>query len=637
MTDVTGKGGLSTTAIGGVAAVVVVLGGVVFLQWGGSDETRTPGVKTADGDRLVISPSAPADGKLASPNVMTDAANDAPAEETATAPVAEDVATDSSEAETVAAESVVEEAATSEPTAEIAAEEIAAAAALAEAVQETEAETLDSTPEAATDIGAAESPEVTGLSAPQMDLARFEMDGSGMVAGRAMPGSVVSLMLDGAVIEQLTVPSDGSFVVFTNIAPSAQPQVISLEAVLGDEAMASDAQFILAPVTPVQVAEATTETEVQAPLVEPQTDATDPAIASVDTPTIDTSNVETAGTDTDIAVTSVKNDVAVVASESPTNDVDSADVASSSAEAAPNLPEITASLNAADAVGKDPGAADTGSDVDNNGSSTTDTAAPNSDVTVADNTANEAEVTPEPEPTGVATAANPEPAEARIAAVAGASPDPQPEPQPDTEVAPQPTTSEQTAPQQVAVLRADASGVTLVQPATPTLAEVPDSVALDTISYDDEGAVVLSGRVRSDTVVRAYLDNSAVADLPVDEDGRWSGILPDVAPGIYALRLDAVDTDGKVLSRLETPFKREAPEVLQQPAAEPATTPDAAPIGAQPLVRLVTVQEGDTLWAISRERYGDGFLYVRVFDANRASIRNPDLIYPGQVFTVPVQ
>ena len=56
---------------------------------------------------------------------------------------------------------------------------------------------------------------------------------------------------------------------------------------------------------------------------------------------------------------------------------------------------------------------------------------------------------------------------------------------------------------------------------------------------------------------------------------------------------------------------------------------------AAPFVGAVTVQKGDTLWAISRESYGEGVLYVRVFEANRDRIRNPDLIYPGQVFEVP--
>ena len=48
-----------------------------------------------------------------------------------------------------------------------------------------------------------------------------------------------------------------------------------------------------------------------------------------------------------------------------------------------------------------------------------------------------------------------------------------------------------------------------------------------------------------------------------------------------------------------------------------------------------TVQPGATLWAIAEERYGAGILYVTVFEANRDRIRNPDLIYPGQVFILP--
>lgn len=183
------------------------------------------------------------------------------------------------------------------------------------------------------------------------------------------------------------------------------------------------------------------------------------------------------------------------------------------------------------------------------------------------------------------------------------------------------------APGAVAVLRAGADGVELLQPGTPVKPDALDRLALDTISYSEAGEVLLSGRAPEGTAVRVYLDNRAVADLPIAADGRWKGEVRNVRPGVYTLRLDQVATDGSVGGRIETPFKREAPSVLR--AARADLPPDA------PSITAVTVQKGDTLWAISRERYGDGFLYVRVFEANRDAIRNPDLIYPGQVFAIP--
>ena len=184
--------------------------------------------------------------------------------------------------------------------------------------------------------------------------------------------------------------------------------------------------------------------------------------------------------------------------------------------------------------------------------------------------------------------------------------------------------------QAVAVLRADQDGVEVVQPAVPADPELSKEVALDAISYNGSGGVELSGRSRPQSRVRVYVDNQPVAELDASGDGRWHGRLADVAPGVYTLRLDEIEaSSGKVVSRLETPFKREAPEVLPQPDR------DADPEQPAPLVRAVTVQKGDTLWAISQQKYGSGFLYVRLFEANQNAIRNPDLIYPGQVFTIP--
>jgi nucleoid-associated protein YgaU len=71
-----------------------------------------------------------------------------------------------------------------------------------------------------------------------------------------------------------------------------------------------------------------------------------------------------------------------------------------------------------------------------------------------------------------------------------------------------------------------------------------------------------------------------------------------------------------------------SPEAPAAPQAAPEPVPASAPV-------TVTVQPGFTLWGIAQERYGDGVLYVQVFEANRDKIKNPDLIYPGQVFSVP--
>jgi len=184
--------------------------------------------------------------------------------------------------------------------------------------------------------------------------------------------------------------------------------------------------------------------------------------------------------------------------------------------------------------------------------------------------------------------------------------------------------------QQVAILRSGEEGVELVQP--PATNDTPqDQVALDTIGYSDEGEVELTGRAQDESSVRLYLDNTLVADLDPSDDGQWRGEIEGVDPGVYTLRVDEVSPEGEVVSRIETPFKREPVETLR--AAEAAANTDAT-TGTLP-IRSVTVQKGDTLWAISRERFGDGILYVRLFEANREAIRDPDLIYPGQIFTIP--
>lgn len=77
------------------------------------------------------------------------------------------------------------------------------------------------------------------------------------------------------------------------------------------------------------------------------------------------------------------------------------------------------------------------------------------------------------------------------------------------------------------------------------------------------------------------------------------------------------------------------------PSAADATRPTAAAPGASgadaviETVATARVTAGDNLWNISRTRLGEGMRYTQIYAANSDQIRDPNLIYPGQVFVVP--
>jgi len=60
-----------------------------------------------------------------------------------------------------------------------------------------------------------------------------------------------------------------------------------------------------------------------------------------------------------------------------------------------------------------------------------------------------------------------------------------------------------------------------------------------------------------------------------------------------------------------------------------------APQPPQPHMRTYTVQKGDSLSKIAKALYGHAGKWKVIYEANKDSIKNPDLIYPGQVFRIP--
>jgi nucleoid-associated protein YgaU len=147
----------------------------------------------------------------------------------------------------------------------------------------------------------------------------------------------------------------------------------------------------------------------------------------------------------------------------------------------------------------------------------------------------------------------------------------------------------------------------------------PGQVALTAVDYDEHGGIRFAGTARPGGTVRLYVDNVGVGDAVVDGHGRWM-LLPraPVGTGEHRLRADEVGTRGQVVSRVELPFER----------ADFA----AADVRAG---RVVVVQPRQSLWRIARMVYGRGIHYTVIYAANRDQIRDPNLIYPGQLFTLP--
>ena len=73
---------------------------------------------------------------------------------------------------------------------------------------------------------------------------------------------------------------------------------------------------------------------------------------------------------------------------------------------------------------------------------------------------------------------------------------------------------------------------------------------------------------------------------------------------------------------------------VRQAVADPSSTATDAVIDE---VKTAVVRTGDNLWDISRIRLGQGWRYTRIYAANVTQIRDPRLIYPGQVFVLPSQ
>jgi LysM domain len=205
-------------------------------------------------------------------------------------------------------------------------------------------------------------------------------------------------------------------------------------------------------------------------------------------------------------------------------------------------------------------------------------------------------------------------------------------------------------------------------------------IAIVAVESKENGKLYVSGRSEPGATVKLYLNGSYIAATTASAEGRVAfAIGSGITPGNYRVRLDVVDGAAGLRSRAEGSFSAPA---LSASASATAAAPDApgsasvagladskptldggGSVGRQlsasaasasgpapqvsaaaiepegvavvPRIGTAVVNRGDNLWHISRSTYGHGVRYSKIYDANRHQIRNPAVIFPGQIFVLP--
>ena len=507
---------------------------------------------------------------------------------------------------------------------------------------ETEANSTDEL--AALSASIAPQPIIIDIAVPRFDLVRIEDDGSALIAGLAEGTGYVILSVDGVELPgaRSNLNGSGQFVIFAFLPPKLTPQALRLNLYTDGEngfIVSDEIVFVAAAPKNENQEEVVASVSEDTAEIDPQLEAlpqTEEVVASVSEDTAEIDPQLEALPQTEEVVASVSEDIAEIDPE---------------LEALPQTEEVVASVSE-DTAEIDPQLE----------------ALPQTEDVVASLSEETAEI------------------------------DPQPEPVMQTEASAGSATTK--------VLLVDETGVKILQDGEEAGPFI--TVSIDTISYNLQGDVSIGGRAAGRGFVRIYLDNRAITTSHISDSGYWTVDLLNVEAGLYTLRVDELNSVGDVMSRSETPFKREEPtelaalmaetdEVVVDDAAEAETVAAASDtlksdtagkvqqeseitqtvvdvqaqvknlaasasdiyfeveasgasskgVGGEPVeldaylrapsatFRVKTVQPGSTLWAIAKESYGAGIEYFKVFDANKERIRDPDLIYPGQVFEIP--
>ena len=114
------------------------------------------------------------------------------------------------------------------------------------------------------------------------------------------------------------------------------------------------------------------------------------------------------------------------------------------------------------------------------------------------------------------------------------------------------------------------------------------------------------------------------------------GVVADTRISVENLDIDLDDDKVTVYGQTESQANKEKVILALGNVEGVATVDDRiSVVTPEPESRFYTVQSGDSLSKISKEMYGDPMKYNAIFEANQPMLKDPNLIYPGQVLRIP--
>jgi len=174
------------------------------------------------------------------------------------------------------------------------------------------------------------------------------------------------------------------------------------------------------------------------------------------------------------------------------------------------------------------------------------------------------------------------------------------------------------------------------KPVAPTVRIKAVEIEGDTLFIAGEG---LAG-----ARVRGYLDDTFLSESEVNVESNF--VLEkkvSVPVGLHTVRADMLDDDNNVIARAVVPFDRPEGDQIAAVSSTEGQQTETGSDGTQTFVQpqltksdnAVIIRRGDNLWRISRRFYGRGVRYTTIYLANEPQIANPNVILPGQVFSLP--